>query len=63
VWGDTVNVAARLVGVASPGTTALTEAAWRELGGSYKGRSLGRIEMKGKGPVDVVECAPEARGS
>ena len=63
VWGDTVNVAARLVGVASPGTTALTESAWRELGGSYKARSLGRIEMKGKGPVEVVECAPEATGS
>jgi class 3 adenylate cyclase len=59
VWGDTVNVAARLVGAASPGTVALTETAWRELGPSYRARSLGRVEMKGKGAVEVVECAPE----
>ena len=59
VWGDTVNVAARLVGAASPGTVALTESTWRDLGASYKARALGRIEMKGKGVVEVVECVPE----
>jgi hypothetical protein len=37
---------------------ALTEAVWRELGEDYRARSLGRVEMKGKGPVEVVECAP-----
>jgi class 3 adenylate cyclase len=59
VWGDTVNVAARLVGAASPGTVALTESAWRGLGERYRVRSLGLIDIKGKGPVEVMECAPE----
>jgi class 3 adenylate cyclase len=63
VWGDTVNVAARLVGAASPGTVAITESTWRELGERYRARSLGRIEMKGKGPVEVVECAPDVTTS
>ena len=52
-------VAARLVGAASPGTVALTESTWRDLGARYKARALGRIEMKGKGVVEVVECVPE----
>lgn len=63
VWGDTVNVAARLVGAASPGTVALTEATWRDLGVRYRARTLGLVEMKGKGPVEVVECAPEVTAS
>jgi class 3 adenylate cyclase len=58
VWGDTVNVAARLVGAASPGRVALTESVWREIGDGFRARSLGRVEMKGKGPVEVVECGP-----
>jgi class 3 adenylate cyclase len=59
VWGDTVNVAARLVSAASPGTVALTESFWRELGTErYRVRSLGTIDFKGKGPLEVVECAP-----
>jgi class 3 adenylate cyclase len=59
VWGDTVNVAARLVGAARPGAVALTESDWRELGGDrYRARALGAIAIKGKGLVDLVECAP-----
>jgi len=58
VWGDTVNMAARLVGVASPGAVAVTEGAWREVENSFRARSLGRIDIKGKGPVEVVECVP-----
>jgi class 3 adenylate cyclase len=59
VWGDTVNVAARLVGAASPGTVALTESDWRGLGAErYRARALGAIAIKGKGLVEVVECAP-----
>jgi class 3 adenylate cyclase len=59
VWGDTVNVAARLVGAASPGTVALTESEWRDLGVErYRARALGAIAIKGKGLVEVVECAP-----
>jgi class 3 adenylate cyclase len=59
VWGDTVNVAARLVAAASPGTVALTEDVWREVGNGFRGRALGRIDIKGKGSIDLVECYAE----
>jgi hypothetical protein len=36
---------------------------WRDLGVRYRARTLGLVEMKGKGPVEVVECAPEVTAS
>ena len=51
VWGDTVNVAARLVDHGSPGSVAMTHAAWQEIQDECRARSLGMIELKGKGEV------------
>jgi len=56
VWGDTVNMAARLVGHATPGTVALTHAAWQEIQDECQARSLGVVDIKGKGRVEIVEC-------
>ncbi len=56
VWGDTVNVAARLVDHGSPGSIAMTHAAWQEIQEECLGRSVGIVELKGKGSIEVVEC-------
>ena len=56
VWGDTVNIAARLVEHSSPGAVAMTAAAWQEIQDECEARSLGVIDIKGKGKLDVVEA-------
>jgi class 3 adenylate cyclase len=56
VWGDTVNTAARMTGVAEEGTVVLPIAAWMSIQDRCDGRSLGRIEVKGKGQIEVVEA-------
>ena len=54
IWGDIVNVAARLTGVASPGAVALTEEMAARLPGATVS-SRGAVELKGKGSVRMVE--------
>jgi len=54
IWGDTVNVANRLAGVASPATVALTEGMSVRLSGATMS-SRGAVELKGKGSVRMVE--------
>jgi class 3 adenylate cyclase len=54
VWGDTVNVAARLTGVASAGAVAVTEDMSTRLPGATL-FSLGAVELKGKGSVRIAE--------
>jgi adenylate cyclase len=54
IWGDTVNVAARLAGVASPGAVAVTEEMSARLAGADVS-SRGAVELKGKGSVRMVE--------
>jgi len=54
IWGDTVNVAARLTGAASPSAVALTE----EMAGRFPDLRVfarGAVELKGKGSVRIVE--------
>jgi class 3 adenylate cyclase len=55
VWGNTVNVAARLTATAAPGVVALTAARAREVGGAFVMRRVGARALKGKGEVEVVE--------
>jgi class 3 adenylate cyclase len=59
VWGDTVNVAARLTSAASPGAVAMTEAQAARLDG-FSITPRGAVELKGKGAVPLVEV--KARG-
>jgi len=56
LWGDTVNIAARIVDQAEPGTVLLSSAAWRHLKDAAKGTTKGFIELKGKGDLELIEC-------
>jgi class 3 adenylate cyclase len=57
IWGDTVNVAARL---ASYGTSAgihMSAAAWKQVDARVKGEPLGLVPIKGKGDLEVYRIA------
>jgi len=54
VWGDTVNVAARVTAEAEPGTVAVTGALWPLLAAEGQGRALGAVALKGKGRIDLI---------
>lgn len=53
VWGDTVNLAARMVEAAEPGKVCFGADIWRRLGSRARSQPIGRIEVKGKGPLDL----------
>ena len=53
IWGDTVNVAARMVGMSAPGSVAATREIWEQLSSSFAGEALGELEVKGKGTIAV----------
>jgi adenylate cyclase len=54
-WGDTVNTAARMAEIAKPGTVAMPIEAWITIQGSCNARSMGHMDVKGKGLLEVVE--------
>jgi class 3 adenylate cyclase len=62
VWGDTVNVASRLTGAASPGGIGLTEETSAFLRGFEISRR-GAVELKGKGSVRIVEVTTIAENA
>jgi class 3 adenylate cyclase len=59
IWGDTVNVAARLVRKGKPGCVVLTQEEWQRIDDCFEGQSLGELELKGKGVVSLVEVRAE----
>ncbi len=56
LWGDTVNVAARIVAQAEPSSVLTSEPVWRSLQDSYRGSSKGLVELKGKGDLELIQC-------
>ncbi len=56
VWGDTVNVAARLSDYGAEAAVYLTDAAWRQLDGRARGQPLGPVALKGKGAIEIYRC-------
>ena len=56
VWGDAVNVASRMAAVGSPGRVCMSHDVWMQIESECEGRSLARVEMKGKRDVEVIEC-------
>jgi adenylate cyclase len=53
IWGDTVNVAARMVGMSAPGSVAATKETFDKIASSFDGESLGMLDIKGKGAISV----------
>ncbi len=56
LWGDTVNVAARITGSAAPGTVVLSSAAWMHGRDCIHARSLGMVELRGRGDMELMTC-------
>ena len=61
IWGDTVNIAARMAGKAMPGGLAVTDETWRLIKDRFEGESLGDLEVKGKGTIPVVAVQGKTR--
>jgi class 3 adenylate cyclase len=55
IWGDTVNVAARMAGKGNPGGVAVTKAIWEGVKHKFDGVLLGELDVKGKGSLSVYE--------
>jgi len=53
IWGDTVNVASRLMEWALPGGIALTEDVWKTVASTYDAELLEDREIKGKGLISI----------
>src|SRR6187401_2506704 len=53
IWGDTVNVAARMSAKSIPGSVAVTNDIWGHVASTFDGESLGELDIKGKGMVSV----------
>jgi class 3 adenylate cyclase len=58
IWGDTVNVAARMVGMSAPGSVAATQEIWERLSSAFAGEALGELEIKGKGTIAIFGIRP-----
>jgi CheY-like chemotaxis protein/class 3 adenylate cyclase len=56
LWGDTVNMAARFAAQCNPGTVVTSGSTWHRVRDRARGRSLGLVEIKGKGRLELIEC-------
>ena len=56
LWGDTVNVAARVMQCAGVNSVCMTTAIWMRIRHRCAARSHGHHDLKGKGRVEIVEC-------
>jgi adenylate cyclase len=55
IWGDTVNVAARMVTRGEPGGVSVARDTCELILPDFEGRPLGELEVKGKGTISVFE--------
>lgn len=53
IWGDTVNMAARMMSVVAPGGVAVTKEIWEQVSSDFNGEPVGVLEIKGKGKISV----------
>jgi len=58
IWGDTVNMAARMMEIATPGSVAAAEEIWNQVSADFHGEPLGELEIKGKGKIAVFRLGP-----
>ena len=55
IWGDSVNTANRIESLGLPNTVTLSKEAWAKVSGKYSGESLGSVQVKGKGELEVIQ--------
>jgi CheY-like chemotaxis protein len=55
IWGDTVNVAARIAEIGRSGRVTLTRDVWRLVADRFQGEVLGEADLSGKGLVPLAE--------
>ena len=55
LWGDTVNVAARITEQAEPGSVCTSTQTWARAGVKGEAHDMGSVEIKGKGAIELVE--------
>src|SRR5439155_18224467 len=56
LWGDTVNVAARLSEIGEEDAVQLSADAFDRVRGRCTVRAVGRLLLKGKGEIEVYQC-------
>ena len=55
LWGDTVNTAARMESHGVPAAVTLSGHAWKRIADQAVGRSMGFVDVKGKGRLEMVQ--------
>jgi adenylate cyclase len=58
VWGDTVNMASRLVSQGVPGRVHVSETVYQRLKDRFEFEPRGTIELKGRGPITAYFLGP-----
>ena len=53
IWGDTVNMAARVEGTGLPNAVNVSEMAWQQVSDDCYGRSRGVMNIRGKGAMEI----------
>jgi adenylate cyclase len=56
LWGDTVNIAARIAAQGILGSVVTSSATWHRVRDRGRGRSLGLVDVKGKERLELIEC-------
>lgn len=53
IWGDTVNVAARMVDMNAPGSVVVTKEIFEQVASDFEGEPLGNLTVEGKDAISV----------
>lgn len=56
LWGDAVNIAARITDQACPSSLLMSGEAWLHVRNKFRGKSMGFVELKGKGELELIQC-------
>lgn len=57
IWGDTVNVAARISAKSEFGTVAVVEDVWNGISDRFQSLSYDKHKIKGKGEITIYQVS------